>query len=102
MTEGLRQGEMAMPAKVKKVYSAHDLYDLVEKKYPGPAWVVLAEVCNGTGFAANRWADAVAFGVWPSRGLRIVGFELKSSRSDWRRELENPAKADDIACYCDE
>lgn len=88
--------------KAKQHYSSSALFDLIEKKYPQPAWVVLAEVCNGTGLGANRWADAVAFGVWPSQGLQIIGFEFKSSRSDWRRELENPSKADDVARYCDE
>jgi len=39
--------------------------------------------------------------MWPSRGLEINGFEIKASRSDWLRELKNPAKAEAIAAYCD-
>jgi len=39
--------------------------------------------------------------LWPSRGLEILGFEIKSSRSDWTRELKNPSKSDEIQKYCD-
>lgn len=71
-------------------------------KYPGPAWVILDEVRDGTGYGACRSADAIAFGVWPSRGLQVVGFEVKSSRQDWLNELKNPSKAESIAQFCDQ
>lgn len=78
------------------------LDDAIRKKYEGEAWVILSEVRDGTGYAACRSADTMAFGMWPSRGLDVIGFEIKSNRGDWRRELSKPKKADDIACYCDE
>lgn len=44
---------------------------------------------------SNRRADAVHIGLWSSRGGgRIDVCELKTSRSDFRRELEQPAKAE--------
>lgn len=70
-------------------------------KYKAPAWVVFEEVSNETGFNANRRADALAFGVWPSHGHALHGFEIKSSRSDWLRELRDPTKADTFLRYCD-
>lgn len=79
------------------------MLNLIRKKYPEPAYVVLAEVRDGVGFEkAGREADAMAFGVWPSRGLEVLGFEVKSYRNDWLRELKNPAKAEGIAQYCDQ
>lgn len=39
--------------------------------------------------------------LWPSRGLELHGFEIKVSRSDWLRELKDPAKAESIVTYCD-
>lgn len=60
----------------------------------GPAGCVVAQVRNQAGFDASRTIDALGFHFWPSRGLLIDGFECKSSRSDWLRELEDPAKAD--------
>lgn len=74
---------------------------LVSKTYPSPEWAVFFEVSNTTGFGANRRADAVALGIWPSRGNTIVGFEFKRDRGDWLRELKNPAKAESIAAKCD-
>lgn len=66
----------------------------VDKRYAGPPWAFLEGVRDRAGQNAGRTADAIAVGLWPSRGLEIVGFELKVSRSDWLRELRNPAKAE--------
>lgn len=74
---------------------------LVHQAYPSPEWAVFFEVSNSTGFGAKRRADAIALGVWPSRGHTVVGFEFKDDRRDWLREKKNPAKGDVIAAHCD-
>ena len=71
------------------------------QRYAPPAWAFFPGLRNGAGFDAGRTADAVAMGVWPSRGLEIHGFEVKVSRGDLRRELADAAKADEVARYCD-
>ncbi|WP_405149472.1 hypothetical protein OG589_14640 [Sphaerisporangium sp. NBC_01403] len=43
---------------------------------------------------SSRRCDLLRVGLWPSRGLGIDVHELKTSRSDWLRELNDPAKAD--------
>ena len=65
-------------------------------------WVVLDEIRNGAGFQASRSADYVAVGLWPSDGLRIIGYEVKASRGDLKRELADPTKAAESGAYCDE
>jgi hypothetical protein len=70
-------------------------------RYAPPEYVVLEEVRNAAGFAGDRSADALIMSLWPSRGLLLTGVEIKVSRSDWLRELKNPAKAEAIAAYCD-
>ena len=71
-------------------------------KYPSPAWVFLPEVRNGTGYQRQaRTADALAMALWPSRGLELHGFEVKTSRTDWLRELKDPAKAEEMVAFCD-
>jgi len=75
---------------------------LIAEAYPSPQWAVFYEVANATGFNARRHADAVALGIWPSRGHRLVGFEFKESRRDWQRERRQPAKAEEIARFVDE
>lgn len=77
------------------------LQGLVNKSYPSPEWAVFFEVADSTGFQGKRRADAVALGIWPSRGQTLVGFEFKEDRRDWLRERENPAKAEVIAAHCD-
>jgi hypothetical protein len=71
------------------------------KRYPAPAYALFFEVHNSTGYSRSRSADALAMGLWPSRGLELHGFEFKVSRGDWLNELKNPAKAESIAKYCD-
>jgi hypothetical protein len=78
------------------------LHSLIAKAYPVPEWVVFYEVANAPGFSAHRYADAVALGIWPSRGHTVVGFEVKDDRRDWLRELKNPAKADVMVSHCDQ
>ena len=40
--------------------------------------------------------------MYPSRGLTVMGFEIKVSRGDLMRELANPDKAEPVAQYCNE
>lgn len=61
----------------------------------------LAQVRNAAGFDATRTFDAVAVNLWPSRGLAIHIFEVKVSRSDWKRELTKPDKAEDACRIAD-
>jgi hypothetical protein len=70
-------------------------------KFCAPEWATFLEVHNGTGSTQRRSADAIAMNLFPSRGLRLHGFEFKASRSDWMRELKDPAKSVPIQRYCD-
>lgn len=64
----------------------------------GAGAVYLTEV---TAPNSNRRADVVHIGLWQSRGAgRIDVCELKTSRSDFRRELDKPEKAEAWWPYC--
>lgn len=77
----------------------------LSKKYPSPQYAFLSQVRNQTGYGqavgSIRTADALALGLWKSRGYYLHGFELKISRSDWLHEFKDPSKAEAIAEYCD-
>lgn len=64
-------------------------------------YACLFEVSNGTGSSARRSADAVVMNLWPSRGMELVGYEMKVARSDWLHELKQPEKAWPVMKYCD-
>jgi len=88
-------------AKTRKRLTESDLLNRLAKKHPAPAWAFLTQVRNGTGYGRRtRTADALAMSLWPSRGLELHGFEVKSHRSDWLHELKTPEKAEEIAQYC--
>lgn len=81
--------------------NTYELQEALRNKYTPPAYALLWEVGNGTGGHCSRHADAIAMSLWPSRGLELIGFELKTSRTDWQKELSDPEKADSVARYCD-
>jgi hypothetical protein len=78
----------------------YQLFQALRPLYPAREYALLPQVANGTGGRATRHCDALALSLWPSRGLHLSGFEMKSHRSDWLREIKNPAKADEIAKFC--
>lgn len=77
------------------------IWEILRKRYPANEYALMAEVRDASGFNASRSADFILMNLWPSRGLHLSGFELKSSRSDWLRELKRPDKAENIFQYCD-
>lgn len=79
---------------------AADVRGALARKFCAPEYALFFEVGDATGGRARRWADAIAMGLWPSRGLALQGFEIKVSRGDWLSEMRQPAKAEAIARYC--
>jgi len=77
-----------------------ELLELLREQYPHPDSAIIAEFQNMTGGYARR-ADAIAMHCWPSKGLELIGFEIKTSRADWLRELKQPEKAEAIKQFCD-
>ncbi len=77
------------------------LLEVLEKKYPHPSCAFITEFRGGTGWGRQSRADAIAMDLWPSKGLELIGFELKTSRQDWLKELKNPDKCDPIKQFCD-
>jgi hypothetical protein len=75
--------------------------DSLRTKFSGQDCAVFFEVPNGTGAQKTRSADAISVEFWKSRGYAITGYEFKVSRSDWQKELAQPAKADAFFRYCD-
>lgn len=85
----------------REVLTFEDVQKLLKARYAAPQWAYLSQVGDQTGAYTSRHADGVAMGLWPSRGLELIGFEIKVSRSDWRRELAKPDKAEPVASRCD-
>lgn len=87
-------------AKTDITFYTSELRTLLREQHPQGEWAFLEEVAPRTG-GGTRYADAVAFNLWKSRGYAVHGFEIKVTRADWLRELKNPAKADEVFGYCD-
>jgi len=84
-------------------WSEGTVVEVLRTRYKSPEYALLPQVRNSTGFARTvRTADAIAMSLWPSRGLTLSGFEIKTYRGDWLSELRNPEKSAEIQQYCDE
>jgi hypothetical protein len=83
--------------------TAKDIVAALRRQYGGKnaSTCIAFEVAYGTGRHANRHVDAVVMEMWPSRGLTLHAMEIKVSLSDYKRELADPAKAEEIAQHCD-
>lgn len=88
--------------KAARKYSAADLEAALAARYREPEYVFLPQVRSATGLVRRaRTADALAMGTWSSKGLHLLGFEIKVERGDWLRELRQPAKAEEFLQFVD-
>lgn len=69
------------------------IHRMLADRYAGSEWAYLVEVPDGTGMKKQRTADAIAIGLWAKNAGQFHAFEVKSSRSDWTRELQEPEKS---------
>lgn len=81
--------------------NAKTVLEHLRRRYLPPEHALFTEVGNATGFGTTRHIDALVMGLWPSSGMLVEGIEIKVSRQDWLRELKQPAKAAEMACFCD-
>ena len=98
---------MSTPRKRSDVERTRCMLDLVRRKYDAEsgmsrAWVACEEVADGTGWGAGRFADVLAFAIWPSLKHAMIGYEVKASRADLKRELADLTKHEALARFCDE
>ena len=82
------------------------MLDALHARYSQPSqgttvrWVCAEHVKAACGFD-RRAADFLAQDLWEGQGNLLHGHEVKVSRSDWLRELADPAKAEAVKRYCD-
>ena len=83
----------------------HDMITALKDRYSavnpgnGPRYVYASGVRSRAGIDARRTADFIAIDTWPSSRFAVHGHEVKVSRSDWLRELKDPAKAGEFLPY---
>lgn len=95
-----QEANIELPLEDDFLADEDELFAALRKRFPPQAFALLSQVSNATGGRRTRVADALALGLWPSRGIELHGFEIKRQRADWVLELNNPAKADAFAKFC--
>lgn len=85
-----------------KFWTAQDIEDHLRNRFCQPTWAFIPQVRNATGYLRQvRTADAIAMGLYPSRGLYLHGIEIKIFKNDWKKELLNPEKSEELSQFCD-
>ena len=79
----------------------HATWGSVPSQGHGTRYIVAEHVNDGAGFGYGRTLDAVILDTWPSKGLALHGIEVKVTTADFRRELQDPNKAQAFADYLD-
>jgi hypothetical protein len=75
--------------------------DAIESQHEGTEkGVFLRGVRDATGFGSSRTADGLYMGCWQSVGVQLHGFEVKVSRGDWLREIQDVSKAGCFEKFC--
>ena len=79
------------------------MLDALHRRYgftsAGARRYVVAEHVPNRPVGPSRVADFVAMDSWQSGKFELAGHEVKVSRSDWLRELKDPAKAAEFTPY---
>lgn len=71
------------------------LWERLTRTRNGETWrFVMAEHVRLDPTYGNRIIDAISLDTWGSGRYAITGYEIKTSRSDWLRELRDPTKGE--------
>ena len=95
-----RESSQTLASKTE-VITTKTIRDLLRGRYLDTRWILAFEVGNSTGMDCYGYADAIAMHQWPSRDYVIHGFEFKTSRADWLRELKKPEKSGRFQSHVD-
>lgn len=66
-----------------------------------PRYVTAVQVNSGAGYGYSRRLDAIVFDTWPGGGLTLHGLEIKTTKADLRRELQDVRKRADWSPHLD-
>jgi hypothetical protein len=89
---------MDIPADVAPRMTERGMLDLVHRRFGSvsnghPPRYVVADHVGSNPDQPDRKLDAVVCDTWRSSGYAMHGIEVKVSRGDLKRELDDPAKA---------
>lgn len=76
--------------------------ELLRLRHPAPEWATFSELADGTGARFGGRIDFFAMHLWPSKRYLKIAYEIKVSRGDFMRELDNPRKRLSAESYADE
>lgn len=69
------------------------IIELLRIRHPAAdGWATFIELREGTGYQSVQGIDFFAVHTWPSKDYKSIAYEIKVSRSDFRKELDNPNK----------
>jgi len=77
---------------MSKASQTRVILELLRHRHSGLEWATFVELNEGTGSFGGRRIDFFAFNLWPSKKYLKIAYEIKVSRSDFFKELDDPRK----------
>jgi hypothetical protein len=81
--------------------TAAQITALLQHRHAAPEWASFAQLPSNTG-GINRYLDFYAINLWHSKRYLKVAYEIKISRSDFHREMNEPRKREFAEKIADE
>lgn len=82
------------------------VYEVLQKKYKSPEWIVLPQVRTQTGYSiptgGERIIDFFIINTFPSKDFKCIAIEAKKTIDDYRTDRDNVRKQLAARFYSDE
>lgn len=69
----------------------HIILNVLKRRHPLPEWIFIPELSTTTG-GPKRIIDAYAMNCWRMNGYLRIAYEIKLTRADFKKEIEQPTK----------
>lgn len=83
------------------VQTTRQIIELLRHRHSPPEWAAFAELRSQTGYG-GQYLDFYAMNMWASNRHIKIAYEVKSSRGDFSRELNQPKKREFAETVADE
>jgi hypothetical protein len=79
------------------------ILELLRIRHQASEWATFVELRSKTGVGDIRFLDFFAMSLWKSKGFQRISYEIKVSRADFAREINQPQKrafAESVSTEC--
>lgn len=89
----VKNGDVLVKEPKKTEITEKQITEILKKNYSVDGWVFFSQLRGSTGARGNQqYIDGYAMNLWPYRNIEAISFEIKVSKSDFKKEISLPNK----------